>query len=126
MPTTLLITVIGPQRRVDLEVPGEQPIWDLLSELLTICITSPLSPASQSPAMWGLGRSEATSFFDARQSLLALGVVDGEVLQLQRIEAWATRRSQQDVDPALHGVVKRWNKDGLTYPTPTRPQRPAS
>jgi hypothetical protein len=115
MSTTLLITVKGPQCRVDLEVPGERPVWDLLPELLKICSTTATSTANMSPALWGLGQSDAKRCFDVRQSLQASGVVDGDVLHLQSIEAWARRSQMSDVDPALRGVVRRWDKEGLMH-----------
>lgn len=37
---TLLITLIGPQKRVDLQVPGEVPLGDLLLALLATCVPS--------------------------------------------------------------------------------------
>ena len=37
--STLLITVIGPQKSIDLQVPGELPISDLLPLLLEVCCT---------------------------------------------------------------------------------------
>jgi hypothetical protein len=109
MSTTLLITVVGQQRRVDLEVPGDIPIRDLLPKLLEICGSSPYN----TPSLWRLGRYEAPSFFETSASLNAVGAVDGDLLALQPFKDWEKQKSNVFSPPLIPGVVIGWDKEGL-------------
>ena len=44
---TLLITLVGPQKRLDLQVPGDMILSDLLPALLELCIPSTTDTAKE-------------------------------------------------------------------------------
>jgi len=76
----LLITIIiGPQRRVDLQVPGEVLVSDLISALLATY--GPFT--TNEPSRWRLGLLNAVTPLPATSSLLDAGVLDGAVLALR-------------------------------------------
>jgi len=79
----LLITIIiGPQRRVDLHVPGEILAGDLISALLETY--GQLAPRTATePSRWRLGLLNAVTPLPATSSLLDAGVLDGAVLALR-------------------------------------------
>ncbi|GAC1344445.1 MAG: hypothetical protein NVSMB27_05420 [Ktedonobacteraceae bacterium] len=87
---TILITINGPRRSVDLEIPGEIPISELIPALLEICGPQPLQltqPTSFLWASWGVRPIEGTQTFAPNRSLIEAGVLDGAVLVLQNIDA---------------------------------------
>jgi len=115
MHTTLLITISGTQRGIDLEAPGDIAINALLPTLLELCEPQPLPNALNNPAAWGLGSIDNSQPLPATTSLIEAGVTDGAILLLQPVDYWARRHEQ--TPPALAagphhpGVV--WNQQGL-------------
>lgn len=92
---TILITIQGPRRSVDLEVPGELPISELIPVLLELCGPIPLNaaqPASFLWASWGLRPVDSRQILAPNRSLIEAGVVDGAVLQLHHMEALIQHR----------------------------------
>jgi len=78
----LLITIIiGPQRRVDLQVPGEILAGDLISALLET-YGPPVPRTATEPSRWRLGLLHAVTPLPTTSSLLDAGVLDGAVLAL--------------------------------------------
>lgn len=107
--STVLVTVLGPRRRIDLDIPCDVPISDLITPLLEVCGPrvakgDPLSHA----ASWGVG-AWGGGMFTASRTLIDCGVVDGAVLVFQDIVSWRNRTPQ--VHPAA--------------PSPVMPPRPA-
>ncbi|GLZ01026.1 EsaB/YukD family protein [Actinoplanes sp. NBRC 103695] len=73
------ITVVGPQRRVDLAVPATTPIGEYAPSLAEMC------GADESPTMppaWSLAPADAPAF-PIEATLGDLGVLDGQVLYLR-------------------------------------------
>lgn len=124
--TTVLVTVLGPRRHIDLEVPCDVPISDLISPLLEVCgpRTAPGDPLSH-PASWGLGAWRG-GMFSAARTLIDCGVVDGSVLVFQDIVSWrnGTPQAHQgapvpayDTEPPavtqIGDIGVRWNSGAL-------------
>lgn len=77
----LLITVTGPQQSVDLQVPGELPISDLLPTLLEIYCASTEAVPVQANASWQIVYGNKLLPLD--RGLSELAVPDGAILRLQ-------------------------------------------
>ncbi len=119
---TILLTVEGPQRSVDLEVPGEISISELIPLLLEICKPSQIKLAPQfDPSIWGLGPKDGDMPLDLTHSLIDSGVMDGAVLMLQDLASWASQRERkahwipQSLSPGrgTGGFGITWDTDGL-------------
>ena len=119
---TLLITLIGPQKRVDLQVPSEVPLGDLLPALLTMGV--PSSAQTHTPN-WQLVYGQR--LLSVERSLVEAGVVDGAVLMLQDVSTQMTRPMQPIAAKPQHfvprtvtpsrstgGIGVTWSNDGLT------------
>jgi hypothetical protein len=119
MHTTLLITISGTQRGIDLEAPGDITIGALLATLLELCEPQPLPHALNNVAAWGLGSIDNSQPLPATASLIGAGITDGAILLLQPMDYWVSRRGQMPtaVPPVLAagphhpGVI--WNQNGL-------------
>jgi MinD-like ATPase involved in chromosome partitioning or flagellar assembly len=109
---TVLVTVQGPAQRLDLELPGDRPVGDLLPLLVDLC-GGPVEVETE----WELGRPGAPAF-GAGQTLSAAGVVDGTLVELRD-----GRRRLADVQPI---PISRTSvaKDGLTPRQRTLQQLP--
>jgi len=99
---TMLVTVIGPGRAVDLEVPGETPISELLPTLLEICGPQPFR-ASLSDAflwnVWGLRPWGSQQILQPNLSLAQVGILDGALLELQDLEALRSAKPRPAFTP---------------------------
>src|SRR5205823_53812 len=115
MHATILITITGPQRHVDLEIPGYIPIAELLPLLLEICGTLSMNPTLKHSAGWGLVVLDSANPLTPTVCVKDAGIVDGAVLKLQSMEEWAKQRErlQSFIPQAIPGVVKRWNTEGF-------------
>ncbi|HEX5439955.1 MAG TPA: EsaB/YukD family protein [Ktedonobacterales bacterium] len=123
---TVLVTITGPEREVDCEIPGDAPISELLPLLMDACgLDTPASGGSSSSALtatWALGL-ESGPLFPMDKSLIACGVVDGARLLLRsresrRMEApplAAAHAAPDEVlpSPATGGIGVHWNREGL-------------
>ncbi|HEU5229962.1 MAG TPA: EsaB/YukD family protein [Ktedonobacteraceae bacterium] len=94
---TLLVTVRGPRRSVDMELPGDIPISDLLPLLLEICGPPGLAAAitghiNRTP--WCLKAVNASEPLKTSQTLIDAQVLDGAVLVLQERMAVSTQATQ--------------------------------
>ncbi|HEY7833555.1 MAG TPA: EsaB/YukD family protein [Ktedonobacterales bacterium] len=96
--STVLVTVLGPRRRVDLDIPCDVPISDLIIPLLGVCgpRVARGDPLSH-PASWGLGAWRG-AMFPASRTLIDCGVVDGGVLVFQDIVSWRNGTPQLHQD----------------------------
>jgi hypothetical protein len=90
----LLVTVVGPQKRADLTVPGDAPIVELIPTLVE------LTANGESPAggVWSVGATGKEAF-PATRTLLECGVVDGSILYLQVAHAGASVVATESGDP---------------------------
>jgi hypothetical protein len=117
---TVLLTLIGPTRQIDLRLPAEIPIGDLLPILLELCGPDDPEHASvNTQPSWGLVFPANSAVLPPARSLRACGVVDGAILLLQDAAAFAAQQRQAD-DPSFRpqallpsaetgGIGVRWN-----------------
>ncbi len=86
----LLVTIVGPQKRLDLQVPGEMPLGDLLPALLELCVPSMTHTSIETQHVsWQLLHQQGP--LSANRSLIDVGVVDGALLTLQNQEEQMTQ-----------------------------------
>lgn len=85
MQQTLFVTVQGMQRRLDIELPADTPVSDLIPLLLEMCNHSPEFPtgAQQSKTPWTLYVANLGQSLRGTQTLATGGVLDGDVLLLE-------------------------------------------
>jgi MinD-like ATPase involved in chromosome partitioning or flagellar assembly len=91
---TVLVAVQGPDRRLNVEVPTESPVGDLLPELVRVLGGQDLGEDLDHPT-WGLGYA-GNAPFPAETTLAQQGVVDGALLTLQPLTVW-----RQQLEAAL-------------------------
>jgi MinD-like ATPase involved in chromosome partitioning or flagellar assembly len=91
---TVLIAVQGPDRRLNVEVPTESPVGDLLPELVRVLGGQDLGEDLERPT-WGLGYA-GNAPFPAETTLAQQGVIDGALLTLQPLTVW-----RQQLEAAL-------------------------
>jgi hypothetical protein len=116
---TVLTTISGPGGSIDLELPGEVPVHDLLPELVNLWGPQ-LLLRSVEPFSWILAGQDGGSL-DTNRSLIESGVMDGAVLVLRESASWARERQQAaqfvpepvTPGPQTGGIGIRWNKAGL-------------
>lgn len=90
MQQTVLITVQGTRRRLDIELPGDIPINDLIPLLQEMCNTPArlaANAARPEKTFWTLYLSSLAQPLKGTQTLLEAGVLDGDVLLLQASDA---------------------------------------
>jgi hypothetical protein len=100
--TTTLVTVQGSYKTLDLQLPAEVAIRDLLPLLLAALGMTGGDAAQDVAATWGLGRPDANLPFRAAVTLQAEGVLDGEYLILQEMTTW---RRWHDALPDIQQVM---------------------
>jgi hypothetical protein len=118
----LLITVTGPQQSIDLQVPGELPISDLLPTLLEICYAPTEAVSTQANASWQVIYGNKLLPLD--RALSELAVPDGAILRLQnqasplvRTKPTEQPRPRQfvprNISPGRNtgGIGVRWSKN---------------
>jgi hypothetical protein len=96
MQQTLLVTVQGTRRRLDIELPGDIPISDLIPLLLEMCNHPARFSASAglNRAAWMIYIASSAQPLRTTQTLSAAGVLDGDVLLLQARNTSQSRSSQ--------------------------------
>jgi hypothetical protein len=103
MQQTLLLTLQGPRRKLDLELPADVPVSDLLPLLQQVCGTSADSDR------WALSRLASGRPLQATQTLLENKVLDGEVLVLHQenvpVEPRPARRRAVPAVPSQGGSI---------------------
>lgn len=96
MQQTLLVTVQGTRRRLDIELPGNVPVQEIIPLLLDMC-NHPARfamSAGLDKAAWTLQVDHLVQPLQAAQTLSSAGVLDGDVLLLQERNAVRSRGSQ--------------------------------
>jgi WXG100 protein secretion system (Wss), protein YukD len=89
MQQTLFVTVQGAQRRLDVELPGDALVSDLIPLLLEMCNhpAESTSSSAQSKAPWLLSIANLDQPLSPMQTIVEGGVLDGDVLLLQTPDA---------------------------------------
>ncbi len=86
MQQTLLVTVQGTRRKLDVELPGDVPVGELLPLLLQMCGMSRSDPDKWAVSLSGTGR-----LLQARRTLFENRIFDGAVLLLRRADVALSR-----------------------------------
>jgi hypothetical protein len=120
MQRTLLITVQGRWRAVDVELPGDVLTGELLPLLLEMCSDPAVSPehgkraaASWSLSVAGTGKLLATAF-----TLFDNNILDGDILLLQERgllpapDTWVKRGIPESIPPSERtgGIGVTWER----------------
>jgi MinD-like ATPase involved in chromosome partitioning or flagellar assembly len=105
--SSVLVTVQGPEQRVELQLPCDRPVVELLPLLVDVCAGSQRSE----DARWELAPLGGLAF-DGARTLLEVGVIDGSLLHLR------------DASPDASVVLEPW--DGLLPQDRTRVVLPPS
>jgi hypothetical protein len=113
---TVLITIISPARRIDLKLPSEVPMGDLLPKILEMC---GLRQVRIDPTLWRLVIPKRNLALPPARSLRDCGVVDGAILYLQDSAAFLARQQEAMAstfqprvlkpDASTGGIGVKWN-----------------
>jgi hypothetical protein len=112
---TVLITLVGPERQVDLKLPAEVPVGDLFPKLLEL---GGLRMARSQFVQWRLVLSARGLALPLNRSLRDSGVVDGAVLSLQDGASFVARHQDtaqsfrpRAIQPSANtgGIGVKWN-----------------
>ena len=74
----MLVTVQGPEQRVELQLPSDRPVMELLPLLVDVCAHN----GQSEDARWELAPLGGLAY-DSTRTLLEVGVVDGALLHLR-------------------------------------------
>jgi MinD-like ATPase involved in chromosome partitioning or flagellar assembly len=99
---TVLVAVQGPDRRLNVEVPTESPVGDLLPELVRVLGGQDLGEDLDRPT-WGLGYAGSAPF-PAETTLAQQGVIDGALLTLQPLTVWRQQLEAALLEDAPRGT----------------------
>ncbi|WP_163512828.1 type VII secretion integral membrane protein EccD [Fodinicola acaciae] len=102
MPTAYSrVTIVHGARRVDLALPTELPVADVVPQVLRFCLPE---SGGDRPESWSLGRVGGKPIVLSR-SLTEEGVVDGDVLELVSAGAGNPEAYVEDVRDAVEDAV---------------------
>jgi len=122
---TLLVTLIGPQRSVDLRLPSEVPLSEFIPTLLKICGTQSSDTQQANPTSWGLVCRECNDCVDSKQSLLEAGIGNGTRLILRDISSQVQHREEPITAPRLTLPSRRTLSSPIPVPTRGHPPHQA-
>ncbi|HTI15356.1 MAG TPA: type VII secretion protein EccCa [Dictyobacter sp.] len=88
---TLLVTLFIHEQSMDVKVPIEVPISELISSLLHIYRPTVQDKSRGDPTHWGLGYFGSDAPFFPSQTLFEVGVLQGNLLVLKELPAWKQR-----------------------------------
>lgn len=116
MQQTLLVTVQGTRRKLDIELPGDVPVGELLPLLLQICgISRP------DASKWAVSMSSTGRVLQAKRTLSESRVFDGEILLLRRADGAVRqgealhRERRQQLPATQDGPIKiTWERHPLS------------
>lgn len=126
MQQTILVTVQGTHRKLDLELPGDVPISELLPLLREMCNDSAefAAEAEQASVSWMVQVATSSKPLQATLTLLENSVLDGDVLLLLAerplLAGQASLKSEESADSSVSvDLSKRmigvtWEKDWLS------------
>jgi hypothetical protein len=121
---TILVTVTGPGKSIDLEIPGELPLRELFPELLRLVGPRTSVGVAEVTPSWLLRFAEGRPL-DPNRSLIESEVMDGALLVLQDSQALAREQTPpMQFHPPLvvpsrdtGGIAVYWNKEGFLQDT---------
>jgi hypothetical protein len=120
---TVLVTIKGPRKTVDLELPSDVPVNELISLLLEICgpVEGRVNPTLQIPIC--LKPVDADTPLESTSTFVDAKIFDGAILALQ-INDQASRLVEQPIEMqfvpksiqpglATGGIGVTWSKERL-------------
>lgn len=123
---TVLITVAGPEQLIDLELPADVALRELLPLLVEVCAPRMAGTRWAAAEYWGVGYPDGQPLAPER-TLIECGIHDGEMLAFQDIGSWSRPAAdspttlplalaqpvdtEEPVGVGSDGIVVRWNKD---------------
>lgn len=108
--STLVVTIAGPEQRIDLSVPGETPIEQLLPTFLSLGVVD--NAGNGDPGGWGVARvGEAP--LPGESTLAQCNVVDGTVLYVQELKPEEAPEPEQDTRILMKDWERREENKGL-------------
>lgn len=111
--SSVLVTVQGPDQRVELQLPGNRPVDELLPLLVEACAGGQGSEA----ARWELAPLGGLAY-DGARTLLEVGVMDGSLLHLRDAAVPPSLPEADDLPVPERAVFEPW--DGLLPQDRTR------
>jgi hypothetical protein len=109
MQQTLLVTMQGARRKLDVELPGDVPVGELLPLLLQMC-----GIADADPGRWAVSVSGTGRVLQAKRTLFGNRVRDGEILLLRRAEPAMSHREASRHERAQEPLVPRPRGESIT------------
>jgi len=80
---TVLLTIVSSHQSIDLKLPAEVPIGDLMSRIKELCGVRDTDAAPSKRLSWHLLLPSTGEALDAGRSLSEAGVIDGTTLLLR-------------------------------------------
>ncbi len=80
---TVLLTIVSAHRTIDLKLPAEVPIGDLMPRIRELCGISLPDTEPAKRLSWHLLLPSSGKMLDAGRSLSEAGIIDGAILLLQ-------------------------------------------
>lgn len=115
---TVFVTLVSPARRIDLKLPAEVPVGELLPKVLELCGPRLFSLQAMQ-TQWHLVLPDKGVALPPARSLQECGIVDGAVLFLHDNAALVQRQQQAASqsfrpqfirpDASTGGIGVKWN-----------------
>ncbi len=126
----IYVTVVAPQRTIDMEIAADRQVGALVEQLLAIFGIWPASSTKGQATEWALGTLNGLPF-PRDLALEACDVADGAILKLQKTHAWNERQAPniREITPSLatQGMGVRFRRDDepehLAEPAQRRKER---
>ncbi len=111
----IFITVVGPQRTIDLEIVADRPIRDLLPMLVEIQHATQDAHSQAIPENWQLELLDRTQL-PASLSLTECSILDGAILRLHKIDPNEDPQAKKllpDIIPSKEtwGIGIKWRRE---------------
>lgn len=114
---TLLITLVGEQYSVDLQVPGEVPLKNLLPAFVKIHGSHVAGARGTDPSQWSVGHKAWHTPLDPGRSLLDAGIVNGTTLVLrEKAEGTTQTRAAPAPKSTAHAPTSAFHVPVRDYP----------
>jgi MinD-like ATPase involved in chromosome partitioning or flagellar assembly len=111
----VLVTVQGPEQRVELQLPADRPIVQLLPLLVEVC-----GGGQRKDAKWELAPLGGLAY-DGGRTLHEVGVMDGSLLHLRDAAAIPSLESQPEPELPYLAPTPAWDPDQPPAPYPAQP-----
>jgi len=111
----IFITVVGPQRTIDLEIVADRPIRDLLPMLVEIQYATPDVRTQNTLENWRLELLDRTPL-PASLTLTECSILDGAILRLHKIDPNEDDQAKKllpDIIPSKEtgGIGIKWRRE---------------